>query len=226
MEHPFVSRLLLLESNNRAAAVRGPKILQEAWDPKKTVRQKCACPSTDNLRFVCLRNYTYSYAAMGLLDNLNPTTSGGVERRIGAGVNDTSSSSKMFEDDSIEQSGSSPEVATLRKGLGRIIRDADGNVVDVELEEEEKKDTREEPRLAVVDNEEEWRGISQESAWVKALRSKSTEHEGQSEVVQREFTFGAPILLCPHCHSMRDTCCCVENLRMATGVITLFHRGV
>ncbi|KAJ3483336.1 hypothetical protein NLI96_g6389 [Meripilus lineatus] len=98
------------------AAIRGPKVLQEAWQKTKTVRQ--------------------NYEALGLVASLNPTLSGGVEP--------TTSRHDRADTRSIELS-STPEVSDTRKtartqsvprGFGRIIRDENGNVMDVDLGED------------------------------------------------------------------------------------------
>ncbi|EKM55528.1 uncharacterized protein PHACADRAFT_94806 [Phanerochaete carnosa HHB-10118-sp] len=94
--------------------IRGPKVLQEAWDKHKTVRQ--------------------NYEALGLVASLTPTASGGVEKPLGA-----ASKNEPPVDVDCALEASSSKVAgpsSLPKGYGRIVRDADGNVVDVELPEE------------------------------------------------------------------------------------------
>ncbi|KAI0811267.1 ribosome biogenesis protein Nop16 [Irpex lacteus] len=96
--------------------IRGPKVLQEAWDKTKTVRQ--------------------NYEALGLAASLTPVASGGVERPLGdirhatAGSMDVDSVPELSAENTAGPSG-------LRRGLGRIVRDADGNVVDIQLPEDE-----------------------------------------------------------------------------------------
>lgn len=94
--------------------IRGPKVLQDAWDKQKTVRQ--------------------NYEALGLVATLNPTPSGGVERTWSASDGretpaDASTSSKG----SSSQKAPKPSTDILAKGYGRIIRDEKGNIVDVQL---------------------------------------------------------------------------------------------
>lgn len=98
--------------------IRGPKVLQEAWDKHKTVRQ--------------------NYEALGLVASLNPTASGGVEKSLGS----SSKSEQAMDVDRAPEASSSKAAGTsgLPKGYGRIIRDADGNVVDVELAEEDEEE--------------------------------------------------------------------------------------
>ncbi|KAK7023960.1 nucleolar protein 16 [Favolaschia claudopus] len=93
--------------------IRGPAILSERWDNRKTVRQ--------------------NYAALGLVHTLNPSASGGMEP-IGTAteplpINLTAAST------------SSPPVAapSIPKGHGRIVRDEDGNILSVELAEEDEE---------------------------------------------------------------------------------------
>uniref|UniRef100_A0A0W0FZQ4 Nucleolar protein 16 n=1 Tax=Moniliophthora roreri TaxID=221103 RepID=A0A0W0FZQ4_MONRR len=117
--------------------IRAPKVLQEAWNKRKTVRQ--------------------NYAALGLIHDLNPSASGGAEiievdvdqeeyvvaifiKRLSfiveisaraSGPESSSSRSDVRPNGS--RSGDS-----IPKGYGRIIRDEDGNILRIELAEEEK----------------------------------------------------------------------------------------
>src|SRR5712671_4385862 len=68
-------------------AIRGLKILQEAWDKHKTVRQKYVYSVRDREYLIidgqlclCHGSFFASYAALGLTVSLNPCTSGGTER--------------------------------------------------------------------------------------------------------------------------------------------------
>jgi len=94
-------------------AIRGPKILQDSWDKSKTVRQ--------------------NYAALGLQSSLNPLQSGGVEKELVRGQ------SKVPEIEEARPAPSSDD--KLRRGFGRIVRDEDGNVLRIELPEEDDGDT-------------------------------------------------------------------------------------
>ncbi|KAI0374771.1 hypothetical protein BV20DRAFT_935035 [Pilatotrama ljubarskyi] len=101
--------------------IRGPKILQEAWDPRKTVRQ--------------------NYEALGLAATLNPIASGGTERPISA----QAGHEERSEEQQQPEASTSSATAALKpagangvpKGYGKIIRDALGNIVDVQLGDEE-----------------------------------------------------------------------------------------
>ncbi|KAH9998170.1 ribosome biogenesis protein Nop16 [Russula compacta] len=93
--------------------IRGPKVIQEAWDKYKTVRQ--------------------NYAALGLAVSSNPSTSGGTECAASVTEARTVANEAPFID------GSEPAVSTsggsgrdLPRGLGRIIRDEDGRIIAVE----------------------------------------------------------------------------------------------
>ncbi|KAI0797873.1 ribosome biogenesis protein Nop16-domain-containing protein [Abortiporus biennis] len=93
--------------------IKGPKVLQEAWDKHKTVRQ--------------------NYEALGLVASLNPNASGGSETRVQGEVKESVGEVVSHE----EKEGGIP------KGYGRIIRDENGNIVDVELGESEEEDEEE-----------------------------------------------------------------------------------
>ncbi|KAI0079975.1 hypothetical protein K474DRAFT_1658515 [Panus rudis PR-1116 ss-1] len=100
--------------------IRGPKVLQDAWDKHKTVRQ--------------------NYEALGLLASLNPISSGGVEQPL-----------HLKQEAMAVDTSNTPEASTsqnqhdvrgkdyIPKGHGRIIRDENGNVVDVEIADEESE---------------------------------------------------------------------------------------
>ncbi|EIN07735.1 hypothetical protein PUNSTDRAFT_144287 [Punctularia strigosozonata HHB-11173 SS5] len=99
-------------------AIRGPKVLQEAWDPRKTVKQ--------------------NYAALGLMHSLNPVASGGMEVD-GPVAGPSNSSGTAGTETEASTSTHSNSTTGLRPGFGRIVRDAAGRVVDVELGEEEEE---------------------------------------------------------------------------------------
>jgi len=97
-------------------AIRGPKALQDAWDKSKTVHQ--------------------NYAALGLQLSLVPTQSGGSERILlppngSTGGVPVSGAAKPIE---AEFSTTPP----IPRGFGRIIRDASGNVISVDLPQSEE----------------------------------------------------------------------------------------
>ncbi|KAJ4488458.1 ribosome biogenesis protein Nop16 [Lentinula aciculospora] len=114
--------------------IRAPKVLQQAWDNKKTVRQ--------------------NYAALGLVHDLNPSESGGAEI-IELGKRTTSDNAPESSIDSTDLSTSpnfssadpgmslshtrAASTASIPKGHGRIIRDDVGNVMRIELPEEESE---------------------------------------------------------------------------------------
>lgn len=95
-------------------AIRGPKVLQEAWDRRKTVRQ--------------------NYAALGLAASLTPTASGGVEKVL---VPHTAGGDDAPAPEASTSAGAGSGANGIPKGFGRIIRDEDGNIVDVELGDED-----------------------------------------------------------------------------------------
>ncbi|KII88690.1 hypothetical protein PLICRDRAFT_41901 [Plicaturopsis crispa FD-325 SS-3] len=112
--HKAVSHSRHAKKNlKKMPTIRGPKILQDAWDKHKTVRQ--------------------NYAALGLVSNLNPCASGGVEREIiDLGDHDSGA------DDTAAAGPSRLPGQPIPKGHGRIVRDEAGNVVGVELAEEDE----------------------------------------------------------------------------------------
>jgi len=97
--------------------IRGPKVLQEAWDNHKTVRQ--------------------NYAALGLAISLNPNTSGGSERAASV------TEARTIANEALSIDGSDPAVSMsggsdreLPKGLGRIVKDEAGQVIAVETNDD------------------------------------------------------------------------------------------
>lgn len=94
----------------------GPAVLREHWDPTLTVRQKYAqCKLT-------------SYAKLGLVPTLSHQ-SGGLD------PNDPFAKA-------MKEAQNAPASDTPKPGMARIIRDEQGNVVDiVEHEEEEEQVT-------------------------------------------------------------------------------------
>lgn len=120
--------------------IRGPKVLQEAWDPHKTVRQ--------------------NYEALGLVASLNPTASGGVERPLGRQAPIAAASATP---EASSSSSSKPsDTSAIPKGYGRIIRDEDGNIVDVQLGEEESEPVPEEEMEEIPDPADD----EQQAGWV------------------------------------------------------------
>jgi len=110
--------------------IRGPKVLQQAWDNKKTVRQ--------------------NYAALGLVHDLNPLESGGaefIELDKSTITNAPGSSSSSTSPNHSTDSGTSSyhtgindrgiAKPNLPKGHGRIVRDDAGNVLRIELPDDE-----------------------------------------------------------------------------------------
>ena len=119
-------------------AIRGPKVLQEAWDKHKTVRQKYVytvldeeCWITDGIFATVL---FASYAALGLAASLNPNTSGGAE--CAAPVTDARSVVNGVDnlDPAVLMSGGGDR--DLPIGLGRIVRDEAGRIIDVETNDD------------------------------------------------------------------------------------------
>ncbi|KAI0934424.1 hypothetical protein AcW1_005951 [Taiwanofungus camphoratus] len=151
----------------------GPKVLQESWDKRKTVRQ--------------------NYEALGLVASLNPTLSGGVERPMAA-LGSRQSSPVASNTPEASSSTKAPRASGVPKGYGKFTRDEEGNIVDVQLAEEESDmDQDEEPLEDIPDpaQEEElapWVGLgsrpksrqmgSSDTHVVRVLEQMSTESVG------------------------------------------------
>jgi len=128
----------------RQPAVRGPKILQDAWNKKKTVRQ--------------------NYAALGLAASLAPKASGGIEYMDNPMEPDPEPIACQNAGVSGVGALTGPPACAVPKGFGRVTRDAEGNIVSVEMNEEENAvESAKEP--ALVENRAA--GITPEgSRWV------------------------------------------------------------
>ncbi|TFK42734.1 ribosome biogenesis protein Nop16 [Crucibulum laeve] len=88
--------------------IRAPKALQDAWDPRKTVKQ--------------------NYATLGLIHDLNPNAAGGseVSQKFHIALESAGESSSTT---ATSSDGAIP------KGFGKIIRDEAGNILRVEIPE-------------------------------------------------------------------------------------------
>jgi nucleolar protein 16 len=117
----------------------------------------------------------YSYAAIGLLHSLNPTTSGGVEidvRTLGvhpaAGEEKGSGTTEEAIGGTV---GPTVSASGVRKGFGRIVRDAEGNVVDVQMADEADEEEEEEEATPAVETADgiDWEETGRASEWVRVL---------------------------------------------------------
>ncbi|KAI0831186.1 ribosome biogenesis protein Nop16 [Trametes gibbosa] len=110
-------------------AIRGPKVLQDAWDAHRTVRQ--------------------NYEALRLVATLNPIASGGTERRLSTHADhahDEHSGDGVEREASTSAAGSGSRAGgagAVPKGYGKIIRDTEGNVVDIQLADEDEDEDEE-----------------------------------------------------------------------------------
>ncbi|TXT10757.1 hypothetical protein VHUM_02262 [Vanrija humicola] len=93
----------------KAPPLKGPEALQEAWDKKKTVFQ--------------------NYAALGLLPSI-PVDKGARSQRVKLPV-----APPTDEDGDAAMADAAPATGSF----GRIIRDADGNIIDIVLDDEEEE---------------------------------------------------------------------------------------
>ncbi|KAF8509549.1 ribosome biogenesis protein Nop16 [Gautieria morchelliformis] len=92
--------------------IRGPKALQDAWDNKKTLRQ--------------------NYATLGLVGSLKQADSGGSEYPLPMAA--TKPSGEVSS--SARPKTNIPKEETMPQKYGKILRDADGSVIGVEMFEE------------------------------------------------------------------------------------------
>ncbi|KZT28497.1 hypothetical protein NEOLEDRAFT_1161000 [Neolentinus lepideus HHB14362 ss-1] len=141
--------------------IRGPKALQDAWDKTKTVKQ--------------------NYEALGLVHSLNPTLSGGIEVALGtnplasASTSATSTVSavptRVDRSTSPSRKGKEKEVAEgVPRGYGRIVRDENGNIVDVDLgdDEDDTNEAEDEDEDALIE-EKAWKEppVADAGRWIK-----------------------------------------------------------
>ena len=150
-------------------ALRAPKLLQDAWDRHLTVKQKFVVFSPD-LSVSHRRITVPSYTALGLLPSLNPRAKGGAET-----VPDVTLLPKPA-----PLAANTAAIASVPNGHGRIIRDEHGNVVDVQLNEEDRD---EEMNYSQRDKEDEtpW-GATMED-WGNEGKALP-EIEGKTEVIK------------------------------------------
>jgi hypothetical protein len=122
-------------------AIRGPKILRDSWDKKKTVRQKWVSFFTLTIAITELM-WGCSYAALGLVHSLNPLSSGGVEL--------DPTRTEMEVDTEKEKEAGKEKERSIPKGHAKIIRDEEGNVVSVEYAAEDQNEEVEEEGMGEV----------------------------------------------------------------------------
>ncbi|KAK0546002.1 Nucleolar protein 16 [Tilletia horrida] len=154
---------------HRAPPIKGPAaaIIGDQWDPKKTIRQ--------------------NYRALGLVgDSLALRPSGGGEQSVEEVVRRQQAQASKGKAKSASGERQDASDRPLRKGLGRIIRDADGNVVDIiegGAEDEDDEDDGAQGEGASSSSGrrtkstpwgkpfKEWDGIDQEAAPIDSQRS-------------------------------------------------------
>lgn len=131
---------------------------------------------------------TCSYEALGLAASLNPIASGGAERTVGSHTEGAAKTKKETE----ERTPGSTGANGVRKGFGKIIRDREGKIVDVEIGDENE----EEEEMTGADSEDVLDGLadSEVAGWV-GLGSDRRKGSGQ-EREERRVVQGMCIVLC------------------------------
>ena len=158
-----------------------------------------------------------SYAALGLATSLNPRVAGGVERVTA----DTEDNGDIIE---VDMTSSEPSLSThkadansgsLPKGHGRIVRDEQGNVVEVEMEDEVDDEAPEEEPLI----EERASGVTPETKdWVTMpARKQATEvvQGKHSMSVSRGRSSGVLIALLSRCHQSRSVYVSLHSIKLS-----------
>lgn len=140
----------------------------------------------------------HSYEALGLVASLNPNFSGGTEQPLGA----TSERWRSGVDVSMEPQAPSSDLAhgNVPTGYGRIIRDEAGNVVDVQLAEEDA-DEPAAPSAAPIEDLPDFTQEEQTSPWI-GLGSVSRQHGTDTDdthVVKGECPKKTIVSICKRC---------------------------
>jgi hypothetical protein len=84
-----------------------------------------------------------SYKRLGLLSSLARHQAGGIEPTLGEPRRDIGDHPFMDEDDNDKGEGSSTSGGRIPKGYGRIVRDAEGNVLDIVMAEDQEEEAEE-----------------------------------------------------------------------------------
>ncbi|KAL0947397.1 hypothetical protein HGRIS_013510 [Hohenbuehelia grisea] len=166
--------------------IRGPKVLQDAWDNHKTVRQ--------------------NYAALGLIHSLNPTASGGTECPLvpraaepkpnTPGVTTSESQNAASHNDAAQNADDAPAPAAIPRGHARIVRDEAGNVLRVEYAAEDEEEEEQQQRRKTADKDMEG-DVDMEAlepklderasrAWVGGLGTSTSTHKAVRGRVEKE----------------------------------------
>jgi len=126
----------------------------------------------------------FSYASVGLAHNMNPSASGGAEH----------TEHSIIVDETVPPAAPIPSSSTnipeaskksfIPKGHGRIIRDESGNVVGVELaeEDEDQEPSDENMETLIPEISDAVRG-----KWINALGGEQNENRSDGSLVKCEY---------------------------------------
>lgn len=140
--------------------IRGPKVLQDAWDKHKTVKQ--------------------NYDALGLVATLKPNESGGTELFVDGSLEDETipSTSTRGDPKGVAELSSG---AKIRAGFGRILRDEQGNAVDIEFGDEDDGTLDTDRNVGTMDAYVDEKSVS---TWTQLGNRAATRTKRPNSVVQ------------------------------------------
>lgn len=136
-----------------------------------------------------------SYESLGLVASLTPMASGGAERALGVEDNTTTNAMEVEYAPEVSSSNAAAGPSSLRAGFGRIVRDENGNIVDVQLPDEEADAEAATPAERLIEDIPDPSKQDSLAAWVQ-LGSATGPRSGSvavsnafgTHVVESEFT--------------------------------------
>ncbi|KAL7409194.1 ribosome biogenesis protein Nop16 [Mrakia frigida] len=132
----------------KKVTVRGPKALVDNWDRKKTVLQ--------------------NYKTLGLLSSLAPHLHGGIEKDIYPISSPLNPNNPLHPNNLVAP----VDPNYIPKGFGRLVRDADGKVIDVIMSNEDDEEDEAEGSASTKDVKGKGREVEEkeDTEVVKALK--------------------------------------------------------